>query len=443
MSWTEILKSKDKKKRKPTKEIKEKGPRNQRVGDGDTAQITHSPKFVKIVKELSEWKKACENVNLDTLKVTGANANQRGNNTTLFDYVDKHVTDGVKRDGAKNYGKGVYKTIKKIVDIVDSEQLVDSDDLKQIKKYIRALERVEETDKLNPRNIVFTVPDTVGKDGAESWKTVHGHYRTPEYVKHRKADGKEEMSPALEHWYSDNEGDAEPPFWQALFAEKTKDIPGITRGLLPLLKSFDQITSDPKRPITKVSNWHIKGKIQRMGIEKSKGFMKALSEVLGMQKCYRDATGNKPFDRLWINFTKTRDELRKKPIKVTDKEESDLVILYRKKDEFMNEENEPNVQVVSYFVDGISDRLIRTILSSPNQKVIDLDNHPHQGLNGIFLHKPINERENREKLWNKEQDKARKDGNLPFWARDEEDKEPKKDTDIENMRKSWHSHLWR
>jgi hypothetical protein len=173
--------------------------------------------------------------------------------------------------------------------------------------------------------------------------------------------------------------------------------------------------------------------------------MKALSEVLGLQKCYRDATGNKPFDRLWINFTKTRDELRKKPIKVTTPEESALVIQYRKKDEFMDEDNKPNVQVVSYFVDGISDRLIRTILSNPNQKVIDLDNHPHQGLKGIFLHKPINEREKRKELWDREQDKAKKDGNLPPWARDKEpEPKPEKDTDSEKkMLKSWHTHLWR
>ena len=448
MSWANILKAKDKKEKKPTKELKEKGPKNQKVGDGDTAQITHSPKFVKIVNELKNWVSACESVDIGTLKTTGRGANQRGNNTSLFDYIEKHVTGDVRREGYKNYGKGVQGTIKKIVDIVDSEQLVDSDDLKTIKRYIKTLERIEKTDKLNPRNILFTVPDAVGKDGAESWKTVYGHYRTPEYVKHRKAKGKEEMGPAEGHWYSDDENTAEPPFWQALFATKVKDIPELNMGLLPLLKTFGQITSDPKEPITKVSNWHIKGKIQRLGIEKSEGFMNALSEVLGMQKCYRDATGNKPFDRLWINFTKTRDELRKKPIKVTDKDESDLVILYRKKDEFMDDEDKPNVQVVSYFVDGISDRLIRTILSNPNQQVIDLDNHPHQGLKGIFLHKPINEREKREELWNREQDKARKDGNLPFWARDEEDKEPepkpKKDTDTEEkMLKSWYSHLWR
>ena len=217
-------------------------------------------------------------------------------------------------------------------------------------------------------------------------------------------------------------------------------------GLLPLLKTFTRIISDPKRPPTTIINWHIKGRIQREGLETSKNFMASLGKALGFQRCYRDATGNKPFDRLWINFTKTRDELKKQPIKVTTKKESDFIILYRKKNEMMDD-NKPTVRVVSYFVDGISDRLIRTILSNPNQKYINLDTHPHQGLEGIFLHKPINEREKRKKLWDEEQDKARKDGNLPWWAEDKKDKEPEpkpeKETDSEKkMLKSWHSHLW-
>ena len=92
---------------------------------------------------------------------------------------------------------------------------------------------------------------------------------------------------------------------------------------------------------------------------------------------------------------------------------------FMNKDEFKDDEGNYLVAVRSYFVDSISDRLIRTILTGP-QKTIDLDNHPHQGLKGIFLNRPINERKNRKVLWEREQKQAIKDGNLPPWAKDDE-----------------------
>jgi hypothetical protein len=424
MTWQQILKSydledfiivKEKKKKKAKGEKKEKGPEKQKVGDGDTAEIDYTPKFKNVVEGLEQWRDALESESNANLRLTGQKGSQN-----LFEYIERHVKSEVKREGAKNYGKGVHRTINKIISAVSEAKLLDMEDLTDIKKYIKTLERIEETDKLNPRNIPFTVPESVGKDGAESWKTVYGHYRTPEYIKHRKANKKEEtLGAALEHWYDDAEDTAEPPFWQALFAKRTRDITGINMGLLPLLKEFVSVVSDSSAPIATANRWHIKGKLQRATIQKSEDFMKALGQVLGLQKCYRDATGTKPFDRLHINFTKTRDELRKKEIKVSSPEESKFIIDYMNKDEFKDDEGNYLVAVGSYFVDSISDRLIRTILTGP-QKTIDLDNHPHQGLKGIFLNRPINERKNRKVLWEREQKQAIKDGNLPPWAKDDE-----------------------
>jgi len=421
MTWQTILKAPIYK--APKKEEKKKGPKRVDLGDGDTGEIEYSPAFKNVIESLSNWVTKCKSVSKTDVGTTG----QKGA-TNLFDFIDKHVRAEVKRSGVKNYGKGVYQMVEELVKIVGDEELVDKDELKDIELYVKGLERVKNTTKLNPRNIIFTVPATVGKDGAESWEKVYGHYRTPNYIKHRKATGKQESLPAAEpHWYSSEENDAQPPFWQALFAPegKIQDIPGINAGLLPLLKSFIKIVDEGN--IGSINKWHIKGKVDRQGLEKAPSFIAALDEVLSDQKSYRDPTGNVPFKRLHINFAAVMRALQTKKINVIDKKDSAFIIHYRKKDNLENDKGKPLVEIKSFFVDKISLRLVRTILNNRGEKF--LNDVVHGKLKGVFLHDPAREEESRKVLFERER-KANKD-NLPGWA-----------IQKSAIKGSWHSYLW-
>ena len=217
MSWQSILKSyeleefiiKDEKKKKKVTEKKKKTKETIKLPNGDEAEVDFVPEFDNVIDALEHWKDKCESVTVDNIGMTGHGASGRLSIRTLFEVLDKHVTAEVKRPPRKDYGPGIKPILDKLIKIIKDKDLLEQKNLEAIETYTEGLKRVgRPKSKTNPRNIPFTVPDVIGKEGAESWKTVYGHYRTPEYVKHRKAQGKEESIAGKESWYSKSKGEA-------------------------------------------------------------------------------------------------------------------------------------------------------------------------------------------------------------------------------------------
>ena len=418
-----LLIFKEKKKKVTEKKKKTKG--TTKLPNGDEAEVDYVSGFENVIDALENWKIKLENVSISSLGITGRGAKQNLSVQNLFEVIDEHVTGRAKRKGAGDYGPGVKDIIEDVKKAIKSKDLLDEGNLQSLETYTTLLRKIGRSkSKVNPQNIVFTVPDEVGKDGATSWKKVYGHYRTPEYIKHRKAIGKEEtMGPAKESWYSfDGMGNAKPPMWQVLFgknAGETSDIPGIDKGLLHLLEDFIEYVEGGAGPIAVLKDYEIKGAFERRAIEKSPSFMKALTEVLSDQSSYRDATGQKPFDRLWVNYAAVKRALQIKKIEVVDEKDSDFILelqgLKQLKDKY---------EIDTFKITNISLRLVRTILKNiEDNEVIATDNfldtHKHgTKLAGMFLEKPINRLQDRKELWDAEIKRLKGEGkDIPQWAR--------------------------
>ena len=458
MNWQSILKSYDlnefiiqkddkKGKRKKISKPKKKEKKTTKLPNGDSVEIDYVDDFENVIDELANWIDKCKQVSNEDLGVTG----QKGS-SNLFDFLKKHVTDEVKRPGVGDFGDGVWELIKDLVDIVKQKDLHDEKVIDDMDLFIEALERMGgKNSKTNPQNIPFTVPSVVGKDGATEWVKVHGHYRTPLYIKHRKAIGKEEnVSAVPKHFYDEDPGKAQPPFWQALFGEcasETKDIKGIDNGLLPILKKYEEFIEGDVGPIATIPEYRIKGKFERQAIEKIPSFLVKLTEILSRPNSYRDATQEKPFDRLWVNFAAINRAFKIEPIDVADdggEEDSDAFL------RLLNLKNlQGRYEIEEVYFQDISIRLLRTILKNiENNELITtnnfLDTHKHGKLEGMFLEKPINQKESRKDLWDAEIKRLKREGKeIPPWARPP-DSPPEGGSDEKKMLKShWTDYLRR
>ena len=147
--------------------------------------------------------------------------------------------------------------------------------------------------------------------------------------------------------------------------------------------------------------------------------MRALTEVLSDQSSYRDATGQKPFDRLWVNYAAVKRALQIKEIEVVSPEDSDFILALQGLKQLQD-----NYEIDTFKITNISLRLLRTILKNiEDNEVIPTDNfldtHKHgTNLEGMFLEKPINRLQDRKELWDAEIDRLKgEDKEIPQWAR--------------------------
>ena len=423
MSWQNIL--------KPTQPIikakktkKAKTSATDKV-EGDTVKVINSAGLKNATDSLEKWWKDCEGLSGADIGVTGAGWSGTGNQHSLLDHVLAHVDSSIANLQRPNQGEraGSMETVKKVRDIIKGTKAFKNSELGLINRLIKTLTRLENSSS-DPRNIMFTIPETWTKKEIEEHTEVFGHYRTPKYVEYRtKVRGKEnEMGAVHSSWYSEDENTAKPPFWQALFAggkEGAGDL-GI-EGLLPILIRLEEEMEEQE-----LEKLHVKGKFGRIALEDVKPFMGALKLLLENQGVYHSA--DVPFKRLTINFAALKREIQKVSFKLTE-EEGEFVKKITGHDELIG-------QLKSFYIDNISLTLLRTIIKNN----FNLDTFKHGEYKGIFLREAIRDREARKVLFNREKAKANKDGNAPFWARDEEDEEKDKENDKNpNVKKSWGS----
>ena len=420
MAWQQILKTYELDEfiiKAPAKKAK-KAAGEENIG-GDSVKVISSGSLAKVTKDIKAWETKCRGLTGAAIGVTGRGAEGNGK-LSLLDHVLNHVDESVQRtgSGAKD---GSMDIVLKILEIADADHAFKDKELRLVDKFIQDLKDVEEDPETNPRNIPFEVPEVVTRDGAESWHTVYGHYRTPEYVDYRKnhTESTGESKAVDDSWYNTAEDVAKPPFWQALFARGDGSL--VKEGLLPLLERFKEEMEEQD-----LEKLHVKGKFQREGLENLVPFMNALVAILKEQTSYK--SDSEPFKRLHLNFAQIKRSLQSQEFILTSERESEFVKKVTGHDDLVGE-------LKSFYVDNISIQLLRTMIKN----AINLDTFKHGQYTGIFLRDPIRVEEERKTLFNREKKKAKKDGNLPPWIRDEEPPSGGK----KEVKKSWSRTLWK
>ena len=422
MAWQQVLKSYALEDfiLKSTKKAK-KGSAEETLDSGDKVTVITTSSLNQIKKKITEWHNTCKNKTMDSIGVTGKHGSR-----TLLEHITRHIDNAYQRAGQPDR-QGAMDIIDAVMEMIGDVHAFKTRELLAIEDFIEDLEEIEKDEKTNPRNIPFTVPKSLTADGVDEWETVYGHYRTPNYVKYREeVKGKNEPNIEMgQDWIKRSPDSAKPPFWQALFADGDGDV--IRTGLLPLLRELEQeIEEQP------LENLQIKGRGQRELLQQVPAVIETMQVILKDQSIYHSATA--PFKRLQINFNAYRRELMKTKFTIDPNDEklSDLVLRVSGNANLAG-------QLESFYIQGISNRLIRTIISQMNMGRYTLDNFPHDGKKGIFLFDAARVEEKRKKLFNAELKRAKQEGlTIPFWAKPPEEKQ--KDSKVQ---KSWTEHLWR
>ena len=160
--------------------------------------------------------------------------------------------------------------------------------------------------------------------------------------------------------------------------------------------------------------------------------IKTMQVILKDQSVYHSA--NAPFKRLQINFNAYRRKLMETKfiIDPNDEKLSDLVLRASGNADLAG-------QLESFYIQGISNSLIRTIISQMDLGRYTLDTFKHDGKTGIFLFDAARVQEKRKELFNAELKRAKQEGlTIPRWALPDEPPEGGG-----NVKKSWSQHLWR
>lgn len=409
-----IIKAKKTKKAKTTGTVKE---------GGDTIKVISSASLKKAIEDLDGWFNICRGLSGNDIGVTGKGWSGKGNKLSLLDHVAAHVDSSIAFLQRPNQPErtGSMGVILRIKEMLEKTKAYKDKELKLVHEMIEDLKDVEggSGSKTNPRNITFNIPETWTPKEIESKKKIYGHYRTPKYVEYRtEIRNKDEMDAVDSSWYSDSPDTAKPPFWQALFAGGKNEAGGlVTEGLLAILIRIEEEMEEQE-----LEKLHVKGKFQRMALENVAPFMGSLELLLKNQGVYHSA--DVPFKRLTINFAALKREIQKVEFQLTE-QEGEFVKKITGHDDLIGE-------LTSFYIDNISITLLRTII----KKNFNLDRFKHGKYTGIFLRDAARDEEARKVLFNRERVKARKDGNLPFWARDEKDEEKNKNP---NVKKSWGS----
>ena len=409
-----IIKAKKTKKAKTTGTVKE---------GGDTVKVISSASLKKAIEDLDAWSTLVKGLSGNTIGVTGKGWSGKGNQLSLLDHVTAHVDSSVAFLQRPNQPErtGSMEVVLKIQKMLTETKAYKDAHLKLVHEMIEDLKDVEENKKTNPRNITFNVPETWTPKEIESKKTVYGHYRTPKYVEYRrKIRNKDEMDAVDSSWYNKAPNAAKPPFWQALFAGGTNGAGDlVTEGLLAILIRIEEEMEEQE-----LEKLHIKGQFQRKEIENLKPFMTVLTTNLKNQSNYHSA--DVPFKRLTINFAALKRAVGQTEYLLSSEAESDFVKKITGHDDLIGE-------LTSFYIDNISLTLLRTIIKN----AFNLDTFKHGKYTGIFLGSRAWHDDSRKVLFNKEKAKAKKEGKLPGWIREEE--EDKKPKDNPNVKKSWGS----
>jgi len=161
---------------------------------------------------------------------------------SLFGLMRGHGKRGRKQD--LFYGAGdIWEDLVEL----SQDNLILDDELAEFKFFLRALDKIEGSDR-DPRNIVFnTVISFNEKSGEAKRGEVRGHFLTQAYWDFRKNKAEKndetyDVAKPDSDWVSlqGEKNKAKPPLWAIIF--------GKTNSLRTLIKEIEELAKEPKNP---------------------------------------------------------------------------------------------------------------------------------------------------------------------------------------------------
>tara|TARA_R110000737_G_scaffold68637_3_gene96821 strand:+ start:995 stop:2056 length:1062 start_codon:yes stop_codon:yes gene_type:complete len=184
----------------------------------------------------ANWVTECEGISSAKMLSEGKAGNPKPAN--LYLQLEQHVTDAWVRNNSSNKGKnqGAFRLLADIDKSMKQRELYDTKDIKEIKSFIRKINRYNRADSsVNPSNIIFHRPTSFTGKGEEIEITedepieIYGHYADDYFA------AKYEKKQAPSSWYDRQKNTSNPPLKQALFGKG--DL--IKVGLLDILEEAE------------------------------------------------------------------------------------------------------------------------------------------------------------------------------------------------------------
>jgi len=224
--------------------------------NGSTVQL---PQY-NFRKEFIAWKRKCDSITSEVMASTGskyADSNRQQYPRSLYLQLKNHVNKYLRPNSKNSGNDGIYLLLENVNDLVTKKQMFSIDDLEDLREFRDAIEEIEDDEKLNPRNTLFTRPSgwkkgkklpkenktravneiTITNDSQEK---IYGHYRD-NYFEDKYG------LPQKKEWWSTEKNTANPPLAQAIYG-KGDLIKG--KGLLDIIN--DAIKEIKTKPIPKI-----------------------------------------------------------------------------------------------------------------------------------------------------------------------------------------------
>jgi len=211
----------------------------------------------KFKAEYAAWRKKVDSISSEKIASTGskfADANRAKYPATLYGQLSHHVNKYL-RDNSSNTGDdGIFEVLDAINDLLKNKEIFFTPELKVLIKFRDNIKDIEDDEKLNPRNTLFTRPSRWKRGEKlknsktrakykidvldDAPETIYGHYRD-NYFEDKYGE------PEKKGWWSTEKNTANPPLAQAIYG---KGDLGITKGLLTILEEAIKEISEKAIP---------------------------------------------------------------------------------------------------------------------------------------------------------------------------------------------------
>jgi len=191
------------------------------MGKGTSRVEYKGESFVELWKEWETTARGISATDMGISKFKGS----------LYEMLAEHgITGRIMGNSGPKETPGIGKELKFLASLAKKPKFKPSE-MKQLEGIIQTLNNYggEQSD-LNPRNIAFEGIVRI-RGGKPIKKPIYGHYRTDDYVEYRETyKDKNELEAVDDTWWNQQKGTAEPPMWQAVYGDGTKE-PFSTQGL--------------------------------------------------------------------------------------------------------------------------------------------------------------------------------------------------------------------
>ncbi len=207
-------------------------------------------------KQYNAWKNKLSGISNEKIASTGSPYVKEGGSKrgpypeNLYLQLKEHVRKFLRAGSSNTGNDGLFEVLEEIEELLLKRKYITADDLEKLELYVNAIAKIEDNEKLNPRNTLFTRPTDwkiAGKSTTDSRaknkiqildekpQEIYGHYRDNFFEDKYGV-------PEKKKWWSTELNTANPPLAQAIFGKG--DL--VTVGLLEILnKAIDELEKKP------------------------------------------------------------------------------------------------------------------------------------------------------------------------------------------------------